>query len=167
VAEYSFSDVLRFTKATRSQLIHWTDKKVITAAIEETDGRGHHRRFSFRNLFEVAIAAELVAWKIQIDSIRTIVASVSLNLMSDEEADRVKKLAPSFNGHDAYGSILYVETPTGISTYHESESIADVLRKRNRKLKQLGVAIPPRRAALSIPIGAILRDLERQTGDHI
>ena len=59
---YSFGEARVLTKTTRNQLTHWTDARIIRAEIAEAGGRGVHRRFSFVNLAEVAVARELSSY---------------------------------------------------------------------------------------------------------
>ena len=60
--EYSQSEALSFTPATRNELTHWTDTGIIVADIAEAGGRGRHRRFSFDNLVQICVAHELAAF---------------------------------------------------------------------------------------------------------
>ena len=53
---YSLADLLVLTDATKSELTHWTKSGIVRAAIEETSGRGHHRRFSAFNVIETQLA---------------------------------------------------------------------------------------------------------------
>jgi hypothetical protein len=57
--EYTFGEVLSFTGASRSQGIHLTAKRIIAPDFGDSAGTGHHRRFSFYNLVEYALAADL------------------------------------------------------------------------------------------------------------
>lgn len=61
---YSFADVVRLTSATRSNLIFWADRGIITAAIEDTAGPGYPRRFSYMNLVEAELCAEMNSFKV-------------------------------------------------------------------------------------------------------
>jgi DNA-binding transcriptional MerR regulator len=56
---YAFGDVVALTGATRSQLIHWTATKLITAGVRDVQGTGHHRVFRLRDLVDVAVAVAL------------------------------------------------------------------------------------------------------------
>ena len=56
---YSFADLLLLTEATKNNLIHWTTLGITTGGIDETEGRGHHRRFSPLNVIEVQLAATI------------------------------------------------------------------------------------------------------------
>ena len=64
---YSFSEVLRYTGATRSQLIHWTDTGLIKARGRESTGTGKHRAFDFYNLLDVEILAYLVQFRVPLN----------------------------------------------------------------------------------------------------
>src|SRR5262245_59891289 len=55
--EFSFSEVLELTTATRSQCIHLMARHVITTDLWKSQGTGHPRRFSFFNLIEFEIGA--------------------------------------------------------------------------------------------------------------
>lgn len=55
----SFSDVVKWTDATRSNLIHWTNIRIIVPDLEDTAGPGYPRRFSTLNVLEVQLAAEM------------------------------------------------------------------------------------------------------------
>jgi hypothetical protein len=56
---YTFADVMRLTGATKSHLTHWLKEGIIDAAVSPGAGPGYHRRFSFFNLVEAAIALEM------------------------------------------------------------------------------------------------------------
>jgi len=57
--EFGFSNVIELSGATRSQLIHWTDKQLITASIQEATGRGGWRKFNEVDILLVMAAVEL------------------------------------------------------------------------------------------------------------
>lgn len=58
-------------------LIHLCEKGVITPDITETKGRGQHREFSNRNLFEFAVALELRKYQIPILVVKAIIQLLS------------------------------------------------------------------------------------------
>ena len=151
MTEYSFADVLRLTRATRSQLIWWTNKRIIVPGVEDTRGPGHHRRFSFRNLFEIAIATELVDWKIPNERIGRIVEQVSLNTLGDADTKRLK-----LKGHNAADLVLYIEHDGVMLTIDGTVSNVRKMLGRSR-----------RRAGVLIQVGALLKELERETGDSL
>ena len=62
---YGFADVVKLTTATRSELIHWTNTKIITPAIVDTAGPGYPRRFSLENLVEVELCAAVNRFKVR------------------------------------------------------------------------------------------------------
>ena len=70
---YTFGDVLAVTGATRSQLIHWTTTKLITARVRDVQGSGHHRVFSLRDLVDVAVAVALARYGISVKRMGLIV----------------------------------------------------------------------------------------------
>lgn len=70
---YAFGDVLAVTGATRSQLIHWTTTKLITARVRDVQGSGHHRVFSLRDLVDVAVAVALAQYGISVKRMGLIV----------------------------------------------------------------------------------------------
>ena len=61
---YSFSDVLARTSATKSNLLHWANIKIITPAVEDTAGSGYPRRFSLENLVEVELCAAVNQFRV-------------------------------------------------------------------------------------------------------
>ncbi|MCH7749830.1 MAG: hypothetical protein IH939_17240 [Acidobacteria bacterium] len=73
---YSFSDVLKFTGATRNQLVRWTDIRVIEAAQGSGLGTGHRRSFSLMNLAEVLVAKELAAFRVATPKLRELLVDV-------------------------------------------------------------------------------------------
>ena len=66
---FGFGEVIDLTGVPRAQLIYWTQAGLITTAVREARGTGHHRVFSFRSLVEVAVAAALAQYRM---SVRTI-----------------------------------------------------------------------------------------------
>jgi hypothetical protein len=63
---YGFADLLVLTAATKSNLQHWTKTNVfgspiLAAAIDDRQGKGHHRRFSAFNVIEAQLAATVNA----------------------------------------------------------------------------------------------------------
>src|SRR5689334_16367564 len=61
---YGFADITTVTTATRSNLIHWTNIGLITGEVADTEGRGHHRRFSTFNAIEVQTCAAISQFKV-------------------------------------------------------------------------------------------------------
>ena len=74
---YGFGDVLALTGATRSQLIHWTSAKVITARIRDVQGTGHHRVFSLRDVVDVAVAVAMARYGLSVKSIGGVLGGLS------------------------------------------------------------------------------------------
>ncbi len=66
---YSFADVLALTDATKSNLLHWTHTGTITAALQESAGRGHRRRYSPFNVIEVQLAVEVNKFGVSVKTI--------------------------------------------------------------------------------------------------
>jgi DNA-binding transcriptional MerR regulator len=73
---YTYSDVVRLSGSTPSNLKWWTNKNLIRADVADTAGTGHHRRFSFLNLVEAAIAFELNQYGISVDGMRQMLDAV-------------------------------------------------------------------------------------------
>ena len=61
---FSQGEALSHTGATRNELTHWTDSRIIVADITEAGGRGRHRRFSFANLVQIRVAHEISAFQV-------------------------------------------------------------------------------------------------------
>jgi hypothetical protein len=59
MAVYSFADVQRLTGAERGHLARWAERGVITPDLGGGGVSGAHRKFSFRNVFEIGLAVEL------------------------------------------------------------------------------------------------------------
>ena len=57
--QFGFGEVIRLSGATRSQLIHWTDKLLVKASVQEATGRGGWRQFSEEDILLVMAAVEL------------------------------------------------------------------------------------------------------------
>ena len=55
-----------------AQLIYWTQAGLITAAVREAQGTGHHRLFNFHNLVEVAVARALARAGLTLPGIRRV-----------------------------------------------------------------------------------------------
>jgi hypothetical protein len=73
---YSQADVVRLTGASANNVKWWTHRGVLHADIEESPGTGHHRQFSFVNLVEAAVAAELNRYNLPLDGMRGALAIV-------------------------------------------------------------------------------------------
>lgn len=67
---YSFADLLVLTDATKSNLTHWTNTGVVKAALEETSGSGHHRRFSALNVIETEVAFVVNKHRVPVETLR-------------------------------------------------------------------------------------------------
>jgi DNA-binding transcriptional MerR regulator len=164
---YPFGDVMRFSGASRSHLTYWTDIRVIVPEIEDADGPGHRRRFSFRNLYETAIAVELATWKLHVEKIRTVVEALSRHAMSGAAAAKLKAIAPSLRGFDAYEALAYVDRNGAVFTYSKRDPLPKVLRRQDKEIAKLGVKVTRPKSGLVINLGAILRELEHATGDTL
>jgi hypothetical protein len=66
---FSFADVVKFTNATRSNLIHWTNIGIIKPDVEDTAGPGYPRRFSALNLIEVQLAWTVNRFRVPVPTI--------------------------------------------------------------------------------------------------
>ena len=92
---FSFGEVLKWTSATRSNLIHWTNTKIIKPDVEDTAGPGYPRRFSRLNLLEVELAASVNRFRVPVTLIGQAVRSLrdfhelAATLWSDTGAERV------------------------------------------------------------------------------
>jgi DNA-binding transcriptional MerR regulator len=160
--EYSFADVLRLTGVGRSQLVTWTDKGIIIPGITNTTGTGHHRRFSFRNLYEVAVAAQLSAHgRIPLARIKMIVDLVSRNTLSEAEARHMRKVLNlggwlkdfALNGEN---TALYVDASQHFPI-DETKSL----------MKELAQASKPTLGGFVVRTYAILTELQWRTGDTL
>ena len=58
-AGFTFGDLVRFTDATKTNLIHWTTIRLIRPDVEDGKGTGHHKRYSVINMVEVQLAAAM------------------------------------------------------------------------------------------------------------
>lgn len=63
---FSFGDVVKWTNATRSNLIWWTNAGIIKADVEDSTGPGHARRFSALNLVEAELAYHINRFKVPV-----------------------------------------------------------------------------------------------------
>jgi hypothetical protein len=62
---FSFRQVYELAGIPRTTLINLTSKQVIRPDLEESTGTGHHRRFSFYNIFEASLAYSLTELGVQ------------------------------------------------------------------------------------------------------
>ena len=147
-ATYRFGAVLAATGATRSQLIHWTNVRLVTPDVTETTGPGHQRVFSFQNLVEVRVAVFLAGYSISVrvmNFILRIVRRALRQMRRTGNRDRVLRIP---------GGTRDVNTVWD-GTIGE---LADELRQ------PVG---PATRAGLVVELGGIVTDLEAATGDHL
>ena len=75
-ATFQFGEVLALTDVSRSQLIYWTQKGLITAGVRAAQGTGHHRLFSVRNLLEVKVARALARCGVKVPSIQRVLTAI-------------------------------------------------------------------------------------------
>ncbi len=68
-------------------LIHLCEKGVIEPEFEQTKGRGQWRKFSYKNLFEFAVALELRKYEVSVSTI-----AVIIKLLSSFERATKKKI---------------------------------------------------------------------------
>jgi hypothetical protein len=61
---YSSSEIQRIAKITKMQAIHWTQTGVITP-LQDAQGRGSRRVYSWGNLIEMMICRELNRYKVE------------------------------------------------------------------------------------------------------
>ena len=61
---YTFSDALRLTDTRRGHLSRWAERGVIMPDLGGGGSSGSHRKYSFRNIFEIAIATELQQFRV-------------------------------------------------------------------------------------------------------
>ena len=66
---YSPAEALQWTNATKAQLAHWLDRRIIIPDIADTTGRGVHRRLSPLNLIEIQLATMMNEFRIPIAGI--------------------------------------------------------------------------------------------------
>jgi DNA-binding transcriptional MerR regulator len=59
LTHYGFNEIITLAGVERSKLTHWADRGMVPPDISESAGRGHGRRYSFRNVVEFALAREL------------------------------------------------------------------------------------------------------------
>jgi DNA-binding transcriptional MerR regulator len=57
--DYGSNDIVRLTGDTRWELTYWCRRMIVSADVAETHGTGSYRRFSFRDVVEVAVAVAL------------------------------------------------------------------------------------------------------------
>lgn len=69
---YSFSDALRLTGVERGHLARWAELGVIAPDLGGGGVSGSHRRYSFRNIFEIAVAVEIRRMGVHNDFLKTV-----------------------------------------------------------------------------------------------
>jgi hypothetical protein len=84
---YSFGDALRLTGAERGHLARWAEQGVIHPDLGGGGVSGAHRKFSFRNLFEIALAVELQKGRVSADIIRWML--IRLRMLDPDTASEV------------------------------------------------------------------------------
>ena len=90
-AVYTFGDLLKLTRATKTQLVHWAAVKLIRPDVEEGEGTGHHNRYSTLNVFEAEIAATLTLMKLPT---ATIAVAVDLFRLFHEQCVALRSWGP-------------------------------------------------------------------------
>jgi len=73
---YTFADAQRLTGVQRGHLARWVERGIITADLGGGGISGAHRKFSFRNIFEIALAVELQRFRVHHVFIRGVLASL-------------------------------------------------------------------------------------------
>lgn len=77
VADYTFVDVQRLTGAQRGHLARWVDQRIIVP-LGGGGISGAHRRYSFRNLFEISLAVELQRFRVHVRFIKDVLTSLQM-----------------------------------------------------------------------------------------
>lgn len=67
---FSAADVLALTDASKSNLVHWTNTGIIKAAVTDTTGPGHRRRYSPLNVIQAQLATTVNGWGVPAETIR-------------------------------------------------------------------------------------------------
>lgn len=119
MADYSFSDLLRITTATKSQLTWWINQGVIVPSGGPLQGTGNHGRHPFVNLLFVEICVELSRHGYNVNGMRPVVNRVGLLISNTptggnpvearDETLRLAKLYP--RGHEVISAGLGTTTP--------------------------------------------------------
>ena len=82
--DYKFGDVLEHAKITRSELTYWTKSGLVESATPR-QGPGHHRLFTFFNVFEAAVAGRTHGAGVPTEHVRTIIGHLR---QLEKELDR-------------------------------------------------------------------------------
>jgi hypothetical protein len=96
---YTFSDAQRLTGVQRGHLARWAERGIITADLGGGGVSGAHRKFSFRNIFEIALAVELQRFRVDQVFIKQVLTELrTLDLETIRTADAI---ANRFREHPA------------------------------------------------------------------
>jgi hypothetical protein len=81
--QYAPRHVAKHTGVSVPQIKRWTDAGLITADFGGGGAKGKHRRYSFRNLFEVAIALELSKFQIPVRTMAALLEFIRFNAATE------------------------------------------------------------------------------------
>src|SRR5262245_48133879 len=77
--KHSARQVAQCTGVSVPQIARWADSNLIVPDLGGGGAKGKYRRFSFRNVFEVALAFELAKFQLPVRTIGTLLRFVRLN----------------------------------------------------------------------------------------
>ena len=156
---YQFADLVTIPEASRSEITHWVQTKVIRPDIRETSGTGQHRTFGFLDLLEACVARRLNQLP---GGMTTVQLSQALDCLrfeaSLDDTPWRRFLMPATRDVHArfWLGRSYAKTPADsvlwkVMTDAELPSLLATVRD-----------VP----VVVLPLHALLLDLEKRTNDH-
>lgn len=143
---YGFGEVLAHTGAARTQLIHWTHVKLITAGVRGAEGTGHQRVFSFWNLVEVTVTVALAHYGLSVKSMGVVLRAVGRHVR------RVKR---------EQDTLVFIVGAPG------SPSAVWCGTRQEFAMEITDEAFIPKRTGILVDLGRIVGDLKERTGDRL
>jgi hypothetical protein len=150
---YGFADVVQLGKLTPSQVKWLAHRDVLRSEITPAGGTGHRRRFSFYNLVQARILADLMTWQIPLTVMQAL-----LSLVDEHVVPGYRFRSKITSTHALTSVIAVIEMrPDGRAWLQTLELLPEWL-----KLGTFGAS-----SLIVVRIGAIIRELELATQDYL
>lgn len=83
--EYRSKDIQRIAKVSKDKLVHWTRIGIIEP-IQNAEGRGARRVYSYRNLIEAMICRELNQFHVETQTLRVVIGYLDAPLWPPDKS---------------------------------------------------------------------------------
>jgi hypothetical protein len=103
---YGLGDIIALTGATRAQMIHWANLKVVVPSVQESAGTGVPRLYNFEDAVVVRVAVELTSrFKTPTSTLRWVAQAVRTVWTGQFRAIWITRDRPSGDSGKAFVSV--------------------------------------------------------------